>query len=156
MNRMEVFRCTWLTWVKLIKAQDTIQRLVKHFFTSITSNPIWDEATDEGIFSIPLVEDWESRQVQTHIVPVLTRPGYETFLSFHLGLLANMNAYSIAFPIVPKNKTRVRLVFHAHNTMEQVDALATAICDWAQEMLDIEQGNNDSSLPRAARQVYAL
>jgi 8-amino-7-oxononanoate synthase len=77
------------------------------------------------------------------------------FLAFHL-ILNNIIAYPISYPIVPKGKSRVRLVFHAHNTMEQVEGLANAICDWAQEMLEIEQGTTDSTLPSAARQVYAF
>jgi 8-amino-7-oxononanoate synthase len=70
-------------------------------------------------------------------------------------LLANIVALNIAFPIVPRGESRVRFVFHAHNTKEQVDATVTAICDWAREMLDIENGQSESSLPSAARYVFA-
>lgn len=31
-------------------------------------------------------------------------------------------------------------MFHAANTEAEVEGLATAICNWAQEMIDIEQG----------------
>ena len=109
---------------------------------------------DEGILGIPLLEDWEQRQFQTHIVPLRTKPGHEMFLFFQL-VLNNMNAYPMVFPVVPKGKSRIRLVFHAHNTLEQIDALVSKICDWAGEMLDIQQGEK-GSLPIAARRAYGM
>ncbi|KAI1820898.1 8-amino-7-oxononanoate synthase [Xylaria intraflava] len=138
------------------EAQETIQRNVKHFFTLLTSNPIWDEAVEEGLLRIPLLEDdWESRPFQTHIVPLRTRPGHVMFLFFQL-TLNNMNAYPMVFPVVPKGETRIRLVFHAHNTFAQIDALVSTICDWASEMLSIQHADSEITLPKAARRVYAM
>ncbi|KAJ2987429.1 hypothetical protein NUW58_g4513 [Xylaria curta] len=97
-------------------AQETIQRNVKHFFGSLTTNPIWEEA-----------------------------------LTFN-----NMNAYPMVFPVVPKGESRLRLVFHAHNTLEEIDKLVSNITEWAAEMLDIERGISESALPKAARQLYAM
>lgn len=109
----------------------------------------------KGILNIPIVEDAEDMEVLTHIVPVLTRTKHELFLFFHL-MLNNINAYCISFPIVPKGQSRVRLVFHAHNGLDQVEKLANVICEWAQEMLDIEAGKTENTIPSAARQVYAM
>ncbi|KAH8648630.1 5-aminolevulinate synthase [Xylariales sp. PMI_506] len=138
------------------EGREKIQCLVKHFFKTITANDIWEEVTDERILTIPALDDWESKPFVTNIVPVLTRPRYEAFLSFHLGLLANISAFAISSPVVPKGTNRVRLMFHAHNTIEQVDILVAAICEWAREMLDIEQGVTEDTIPQATRQVYAL
>jgi 8-amino-7-oxononanoate synthase len=85
----------------------------------------------------------------------LTRPKHELYLFFHL-ITRNINAYAWTFPAVPKNKPRVRLVWHAHNTLDQAEKVANAICEWAEEMLDIENGETDDVLPSAARQVYAM
>ncbi|KAI0005180.1 8-amino-7-oxononanoate synthase [Xylariaceae sp. FL0662B] len=134
-------------------AQERIQRNVKHLLECLTTNPVWDEVTDEGILSIPFRDDWEHQPFQTHIVPLRTRPRHEMFLLFHL-LKNQFNAYPFKFPVVPKGQSR--LVIHAHNTLEQIEKLATAICEWALEILSIEQGESDSELPSAARQVYAL
>lgn len=61
------------------------------------------------------------------------------------------------YPTVPKGQSRVRLAFHADNTEVQVDGLINAICEWAQEMMDIEDdGENGTQIPKAARQVYAF
>ena len=110
---------------------------------------------DAGILNIPLAEDYESTEHLTHIVPVLTRPKHELYLFFHL-MTNNINAYAISFPVVPKGKSRVRLVFHAHNSPDQAEKVANAICEWAQEMLDIEAGKTENVMPSAARRVYAM
>ena len=61
----------------------------------------------------------------------------------------------MAFPVVPKGQPRMRLVFHAHNTFAQVEKLASTICDWAREMLEIENGDSEKMLPSTTRQAYA-
>lgn len=137
------------------KGMEKIQKSVKHFLKTITAHPVWDEAVDEGILNIPLAEDYESIEHLTHIVPVLTRPKHELYLFFHL-MINNINAYAISFPVVPKGKSRVRLVFHAHNGLDQAETLANVICEWAQEMLNIEAGKTENVMPSAARQVYAM
>ncbi|KZF21838.1 class II aminotransferase/8-amino-7-oxononanoate synthase [Xylona heveae TC161] len=135
--------------------QENIQRLVKHFFQVITENPVWDEANEEGILSIPLAEDWESRPFLTQVVPVMTRQRYTLWLCYHLQL-AKISAFPIDYPVVPKGQGRLRVVFHATNTEAEVEKLAEAICEWAQEMLDIEEsGKGSSKIPSAARRVQA-
>lgn len=57
---------------------------------------------------------------------------------------------------MPKGQSRVRVAFHASNTEAQVEGLIDGICEWAQEMMNIEGGGeNGNKIPRAARQVYA-
>ncbi|CAH0038973.1 unnamed protein product [Clonostachys rhizophaga] len=139
----------------LQEAQEKLQSNIKRFLTALTENPVWDEAVDEGILSIPTLEDWERRPFQTQIVPLFTRERHETYLFFHL-LMRNFNAYPYQSPVVPKGKSRVRIVLHAYNTDEQIDELASTICDWASEVLDIDSGKVEAGLPTAARQAYAM
>lgn len=87
----------------------------------------------------------------SNIAAVITRNRYETFLFAHLMSIGNVNAYAITYPIVPKGKGRVHLVFHAHNSVADVEALADTICNWAQEMLDIENGCSENALSRGIR-----
>lgn len=129
---------------------EKIQNSVRHFLKAITAHPVWDEAVDEGILNVSLAEDYESIEHLTHIVPVLTRPKHELCLFFHL-MINNINAYNMSFPVVPKGKSRVRLVFHAHNDLDQAETLANVICEWAQEMLEIEVGKTENVIPSAAR-----
>ena len=122
----------------------------------MSSNPIWDKATDMGILSIPVMNDWESNDFNAHIVPVWTRQRYNWWLVFHIQL-NGVSAFPIDFPTVPKGLSRIRLMFHAANTESEVEFLATSICNWAKEMIDIEEGaKGKGKMPRAAQQVYAL
>lgn len=145
----------FLTRLSYTQAQEKLQSNIKRFLTALTENPVWDEAVDEGILSIPTLEDWERRPFQTQIVPLFTRERHETYLFFHL-LMRNFNAYPYQSPVVPKGKSRVRIVLHAYNTDEQIDELASTICDWASEVLDIDNGKVEAGLPTAARQAYAM
>jgi 8-amino-7-oxononanoate synthase len=59
------------------------------------------------------------------------------------------------YPVVPKGKERVRVTFHADNTENDVKRLTNAICEWAQEMLQIEDARGSDRVPKAARRVYS-
>lgn len=134
--------------------QDRIQHLVKHFFRTLQDSEIWGEANDEEILNIPNMEDWESRPFVTHVTPIMTRQRYTVYLCWHLQL-AGFNCFPIDYPIVPRGLSRLRVVFHAHNTEAEVEGLAAALCEWAREMLDIEESGVKGRLPAAARQIIA-
>ena len=76
------------------------------------------------------------------------------FLQMHLGL-ANYWQFPIDPPVVPKGTGRVRLIFRATNTMDEIEGLANTICEWAQEMLEIKNSGNKGMLPSAIRHVYS-
>lgn len=103
---------------------------------------------------VPLSDGWESQPFVTQVVPVWTRPHQNLFLVFHLQM-AKFCAYPIDFPVVPKGAPRVRVVFHNHNTEAEVEGLAHTLYEWAQEMLDIEDGKVTSKIPAAARQAFS-
>ncbi|KAF5239313.1 hypothetical protein FANTH_10016 [Fusarium anthophilum] len=138
------------------KWQSKIHSLVKQFFRNISSHPVWDKASEKGILSIPLVDDWEDREHHTHIVPVWTRQRYNWWLVFHLQL-AGIAAVPIDYPTVPKGQGRIRIMIHGANTPDEVDYLAETICKWAEEMVLIEESPDaKTKVPKAAQQVYAL
>lgn len=129
---------------------------MRHFFTKIRAHPIWEEANDRGIISIPVSEDWEERDFQTQIVMLWTRERYGHWLSFHLDA-RKYSAFPVAFPVVPKGSARLRVVIHADHTEQQIDGFVAAICEWAEEMVEIEMGTGgQGKVPRVAQQVYAL
>lgn len=110
-----------------------------------------------GILSVPLSEDWDSREFLTHIVPVWTRQRYNYFLVFHLQL-SGICAFPIDYPTVPKGQGRIRLMFHGGNTEAEVNSLVKSLCDFAREMVAIEKAGDQAQtkVPKAAQQVYAL
>lgn len=122
----------------------------------MTAHPIWEEANERGIISIPVSENYESRDLQTQLVPLWTRERYGQWLAFHLDA-RKYSAFPVAFPVVPKGSARLRIVIHAGHTESQIDGLVAAICEWAEEMVQIEKGvGGRGKVPFAARQVYAL
>ncbi|KAL9470808.1 hypothetical protein ACSS6W_008749 [Trichoderma asperelloides] len=137
------------------KEQNHIQEIVKYFFESLLDHPIWQEAMDEGLISVPLAEDYEQRSVLSHVVPIKVKPGHDFFLFIHLAK-ANMNAYPMAYPVVPKGTALVRMLFHAHNTKEEVDKIITAVGEWADEILSIERGESKNVIPSSMREFLAM
>ncbi|KAH9845333.1 Pyridoxal phosphate-dependent transferase, major domain protein [Teratosphaeria destructans] len=139
------------------KYQDNVQHLVRHFFATIESNPHWAKAQEMGILDIPVLENWKERDFVAHIVPLRSRQRYVWWLVFQLQL-SGISAFPVDYPTVPRGQSRIRLMFHAANTDEEVEFLAKTICEWAAEMIEIElspDGGN-KPLPKAARKVYAL
>jgi 8-amino-7-oxononanoate synthase len=122
-------------------------------YEAIASNKIFEKAAGKGIVFLPLAEDWVEQEYLTHIVPLWTRQGYSYWLCFHL-CLSGYSAFCVDYPTVPKGTGRVRVTLHANNTKAEIDGLISAICEWADEMLQIES-NGGGTMPRATRQVYA-
>ncbi|KAJ0116902.1 aminotransferase class I II [Diaporthe amygdali] len=138
------------------KEQEQIQTIVKYFFEQVLAHPVWQDAMDAGLLAVPLAEEFETRPYQSHIAPLrLLRGGHghEQFLFCHLAI-ANMNAYPISYPTVPKGTDRIRLVFHAHNTADDVDRLVATVADWAEEMMQIESSGSKDAMPSAMRKAY--
>ena len=108
-----------------------------------------------GMLSIPVSEDYESQDFVVHIVPIWTRQKYNWWLFFHLQL-NKIAVVPIDYPQVPKGKSRVRVMMHAGNTEAEVDYLAATICNFATEMIEIEEGRGNEKTPKAAQQVHAL
>ncbi|KAI8626907.1 class II aminotransferase/8-amino-7-oxononanoate synthase [Xylariaceae sp. FL1651] len=133
-----------------------LQRVVRKYYETITSNEIFDEAEEAGLLSLPPgTPDFESREYLSHISYIMTRQRYTQYLYFHLQL-RGFNVLYVDYPIVPKGTGRIRLVFKAHITDTQIEAFVGAVCEWAQEMLEIEAGpRGENKIPSLARQVYA-
>jgi len=136
--------------------REKLQHLVKLFYSLMNSNIVWDKVVEAGICSIPLLEDWESRPFITQFVPLWTREHYNLFLAMHLQR-NGIRAIPINPPVVPRGTGRVRIIIHAGNTEAQVEKLAATICEWAQEMLEIETGRADGvQIPTTVRLMYSL
>jgi 8-amino-7-oxononanoate synthase len=136
------------------EVQDRVQHLVKLFCHTITSDLIWTKANEMCILQVLVSEGWKNKQLFTHLVPIWTKQQYNYYLAFYLSL-HGFYAFPITYPVVPKGKARVRITIHAHNTEEQIKQVVAAICEWATEMVKIEEGKaGEYTLPKAAQQVY--
>ncbi|KAG0315373.1 hypothetical protein BGZ99_007507 [Dissophora globulifera] len=60
---------------------------------------------------------------------------------------AGLNVKAIRFPTVPRGKERVRICFHSHNTMQQVDHLIQIVRRWIQHDLETGAGAGTMVVP---------
>lgn len=105
----------------------------------MTAHAIWEEANDRNIISIKESEDWEERDLHSQLVISSTRERYGRWLTFRLDA-RKYSIFPVTFPVVPKGNARLRVVIHAGHTEEQIDILVAAICEWVEEMVQIEAG----------------
>lgn len=95
--------------------------------------------------------------MRSHVVTIWVKDGKSFWLFFHL-VFANLSTFPVAYPTVPPGSDRIRITFHSSNTEEDVERLVNTICEWAQEMLEIEENGGKGTaigmMPRAARKVY--
>ncbi|PYH57491.1 uncharacterized protein BO96DRAFT_493602 [Aspergillus niger CBS 101883] len=98
-----------------------------------------------------LAEDWDSRpffktsgtsdDTRTYITSFVATCSWRNCVSFRLN-----------YPVVPKGKDRLCVILHAESTVGEAETLVVALCESAQEMLDIEPGGNKyGKIPSAAR-----
>lgn len=135
------------------QAQERIQTLAMLFFDTLTSHPVWPEASRRGLLCVPLVDGWEERPFLAHILPVMTRPKYTWWLYFQL-LAQGFCVFPVEHPVVPAGKGRLRVIIHATNTEDQVQGFIDAIFSWVQEMIQIEDGTTTATVSVAADRVY--
>lgn len=136
------------------EAQERIQALAMLFFDTLTSHPLWPEASRRGLLRVPLVDGWEERSFLAHILPVMTRPKYTWWLYLQL-LARGFCVFPVEHPVVPAGKGRLRVIIHATNTEDQVEGFIDAIFSWVEEMIKIEDGTTKATVSLAADRVYA-
>ncbi|KAG6092195.1 putative secondary metabolism biosynthetic enzyme [Claviceps sp. LM220 group G6] len=137
--------------------QDKVQQLIKYFLRCTESDPYWSKATEQGILVLPNYDDCAPRDFNAPIVSLKSRPRYIWWLAFQLHL-SNISAIPVDYPAVPRGQGRIRFMFHAANTEEQVEFLVKKIGEWAAEMMEIEAdpSGGKGKIPKAAQHVYAL
>ncbi|KAL6721616.1 hypothetical protein ACLMJK_000720 [Lecanora helva] len=115
---------------ELVVWQHRIQYLVRLFCAKVRQLPHYWRARETNYLTIPVAEGFERKPLMSHIVP-LWSPASDA-LSIGL-LISKITAYPVAYPTVPKNSKRVRLVFHAGNTEEDIEAVVKVIGEWLDE-----------------------
>ncbi|KAG5963907.1 hypothetical protein E4U56_002551 [Claviceps arundinis] len=137
--------------------QDKVQQLIKYFLRCTESDPYWSKANEQGILVLPNYDDCEPRDFNAPIVSLKSRPRYIWWLAFHLHS-SNISAVPVDYPAVSRGQGRIRFMFHAVNTEEQVEFLVKKIGEWAAEMMEIEAGpsGGKGKVPKAAQHVYTF
>ncbi|KAJ5172811.1 hypothetical protein N7492_005404 [Penicillium capsulatum] len=112
------------------KRRDCLQQNIYSFHRKLTGHPKWIDAKAEGILALPTERAIHLEPFLSPVISLITPPYEAKDLQRHLqraGFWVNVAHY----PIVPKNKDRVRIVVHTHNTEKQIDNVVEQIMHWA-------------------------
>jgi 8-amino-7-oxononanoate synthase len=111
-----------------------LQNNIQRFYEKITGHSEWAKCVFGGILSLPTQKTWHTGSFQTPIIPLITELGQATKLTQKLHE-AGYQVNSVFYPIVPRDKERVRLVIHADNTTAQIDEVVDLIMNWSRSRL---------------------
>ncbi|GFF62458.1 8-amino-7-oxononanoate synthase [Aspergillus udagawae] len=109
-----------------------LQNNIRRFHEGLTNHPEWPKFTQAGILRLPTEQTWGDGCFSAPIIPIITSVGQSAGLAEKLqeaGYWVN----PVRYPIVPRDKERVRIVVHADNTDEQIDEVVDLIMIWARE-----------------------
>lgn len=103
---------------------------MRHFFRKLTSHTLWPRIKSNGVLYLPTEETWNTEPFQSPIVAVIPQAGLAADLGNFLAEV-KYRVNVVHYPIVPKDKDRIRMVIHADNTVEQIDRVVELIVEWA-------------------------
>lgn len=78
-------------------------------------------------------ETWKNMEFISPIIPLLTKPGLSHSLEDRL-TGCGFFSLEVGYPVVAKEKERVRVIIHADNTESEVDGLIDAVVNWATDL----------------------
>jgi len=85
-----------------------------------------------GILSLNSGNGWRNGPFQSPVVPLVTKPGDGEALAAKL-IQAGYWVNVVYYPVVPKDKERVRLSLHSDNDLKQIKGIVALIMEWAME-----------------------
>ncbi|KAJ5865154.1 uncharacterized protein N7529_007070 [Penicillium soppii] len=111
-----------------------LQNNIRRFYEKLTCHSKWAKCVFGGILSLPTEKTWDTGPYLVPIIPLITDLGQAASLAQKLQD-AGYQVNPVFFPIVPREKERVRLVMHADNTAAQIDEIVDLIMGWSMERL---------------------
>lgn len=108
---------------------------MRYFYRLLTDNPKWRQASRCGIVRLPTEKTWATQPLQSPIVALIAPLDEADSLAEHLRR-GKFWVNAVHFPTVPRTMDRVRMVIHAHNTKEQIEAAVGRILGWATERME--------------------
>lgn len=70
-------------------------------------------------------------------------------------MAAGFCVFPVPYPIVPWGQSRLRIIFHANNTADQIVELVNAMFMWAEEIMAIDKGENEGKESSVIKEVNA-
>ncbi|KAE8148088.1 pyridoxal phosphate-dependent transferase [Aspergillus avenaceus] len=116
------------------KRRHRLQQNLRYFYQCLTESPWWGSVKQQRILSLPTEPTWEMEPFLAPVIALVTQPGMETKLAEYLRQ-AKYWVNTANFPLVPKTKSRIRIVIHADNTIDDIGAVVRLIGEWAQRQM---------------------
>lgn len=69
----------------------------------------------------------------TPIIPLLTKAGLSHSLEDRL-TACGFHSLEVGYPVVAKERERVRVIIHADNTEQEIDGLVDTVVNWAADL----------------------
>ncbi|KAJ5334632.1 hypothetical protein MYU51_012395 [Penicillium brevicompactum] len=111
------------------KRRENLQERVHQFYRSLTRHELWNTSCKKDRLRVAGASNWKSMSFISPIVPLLTKGGLSHSLENWL-TDSGFFTIGVGFPVVPKDKERVRCIIHADHTEDEIDSLVDAIVKW--------------------------
>ncbi|KAJ5776443.1 uncharacterized protein N7511_001454 [Penicillium nucicola] len=111
-----------------------LQNNTRRFYEKLTCHSEWAKCVFSGILSLPAEKTCNTGPYLAPIIPLITESGQAASLAQKLQD-AGYQVNAVFFPIVPREKERVRVVMHADNTATQIDEVVDLIMGWSMTCL---------------------
>ncbi|KAF4963473.1 hypothetical protein FSARC_8522 [Fusarium sarcochroum] len=106
-----------------------LQSNINLFFEALTSHTAWPDCQRLGIITIPMKAAPDTPK--SSIIPIIAQSGEALALGDFLKN-KKFRVIVVHFPVVPKDKERVRINLHSDHTPEQILSLVRLILEWVQ------------------------
>jgi 8-amino-7-oxononanoate synthase len=106
-----------------------VQFNINLFYDAVSRHAAWPSCQHLGIITIPMKP--ASDTLKSPIIPIIAPHGEAAALGQFLNN-AKFRVLVVHFPVVPKDKERVRINLHADHTPEQILSLVNLILEWTQ------------------------
>ncbi|KAE8131576.1 pyridoxal phosphate-dependent transferase [Aspergillus pseudotamarii] len=127
------------------KRRRRLQKNLQFFYQTLTTSVEWKHAKEKGIFYLPTEKTWRSEPFLAPIAAIVTQPGKAKELAHHL----HQGKYWVNpmnFPVVPKDKNRIRIVIHADNTEGQIEGIVRLLREWARGQMRLDERKSRPAL----------
>ncbi|KAF5684078.1 serine palmitoyltransferase Lcb2 subunit [Fusarium denticulatum] len=111
------------------RRRELVQSNINSFYNAVSSHAAWPSCQNAGIITIPMKPAYDT--LKSPIIPVIAPYGGAAFLGQFLSN-AKFRVLVVHFPVVPKDKERVRINLHADHTPDQILSLVDLILEWTQ------------------------
>ncbi|KAF5532963.1 8-amino-7-oxononanoate synthase [Fusarium napiforme] len=111
------------------RRRDLVRSNINLFYDSISKHVSWPSCQHLGIITVPVKPTPDT--AMSPIIPIIAPHGGAAALGQFLSK-ERFRVLAVHFPVVPKDRERVRINLHADHTSDQTLSLVNLIIEWTQ------------------------